>query len=102
VATLPHLERKRKNILAGSTTSLLVIFNYDLTGWRKHGAENDVRESVNLASILCSGEDEARKYFVDLWQKVVDILSTPLAGKKIEAVADALLIRKRLFPRGPK
>lgn len=50
-------------------------------------------------SLNGSNHEAVGKYIDDLWQKVSDILSTPLAQKQIEAVTDALCIKRRLSGR---
>jgi hypothetical protein len=67
--------------------------------WQKHGAEQDIKYIVDFAFRLHGYGEEVNKYIEDLWQKVSDILSTPLAQRQIEAVADALCIKRRLSGR---
>lgn len=67
--------------------------------WQKHGAEQDIKYIVDIAFKLCGGIEDTNKYIEVLWQKVSDILSTPLAQRQIEAVANALCIKRRLSGR---
>jgi hypothetical protein len=67
---------------------------------QKHEVGQDFQDITGIAYELNSGDDDHINEFIEgLWQKVSDILSTPLAQRQIEAVAEALFIKRRLSGR---